>query len=171
MKKFYFSELSNLKNEFELIKVECNNLRLTTQLMEEIQFKLHNTTTKLLESEDCRKKLHNQVQDLKGNIRVFCRCRPFNALEDNKQGVNISYLDEETIQLFKQENSKHEFTFDRVYPPNSQQEHVFEDLAELVQSCLDGYNICVFAYGQTGSGKTYTMIGESEPEKKGNFII
>ena len=29
----------------------------------------------------------------------------------------------------------------------------------LVQSSLDGYNVCIFAYGQTGSGKTFTMEG------------
>jgi Kinesin motor domain len=29
----------------------------------------------------------------------------------------------------------------------------------VVNSCLEGYNSCIFAYGQTGSGKTHTMLG------------
>ncbi len=28
---------------------------------------------------------------------------------------------------------------------------VFEDTRHLVQSAVDGYNVCIFAYGQTGA--------------------
>ena len=34
---------------------------------------------------------------------------------------------------------------------------VFAEVENLVTSCMDGYNVCIFAYGQTGAGKTYTM--------------
>ena len=48
------------------------------------------------------------------------------------------------------------FVFDAVFQGldsegNSQTEF-FKETQDLVVSCLDGFNVCVFAYGQTGSG-------------------
>ena len=41
---------------------------------------------------------------------------------------------------------------------------MFADTKHLIQSAIDGYNVCIFAYGQTGSGKTFTIYGnESDP--------
>jgi hypothetical protein len=65
-----------------------------------------------------------------------------------------------------------QFTFDKVFGIDSQQEEVFECCVKnLVLGCFQGYNATVLAYGQTGSGKTYTMgsgytIGVS-PEHQG----
>ena len=37
--------------------------------------------------------------------------------------------------------SRHAFSFDRVFPPESSQETCFEEISELVQSALDGLKV------------------------------
>ncbi|KAG8627594.1 hypothetical protein KVT40_005077 [Elsinoe batatas] len=125
--------------------------------------------SKLRAEESLRRKLHNQVQELKGNIRVFCRVRP--TLEsDVEDKAKIGFPDAETdskevaIKGPEQKSalgnvmtSNHAFAFDRVFAPKSQNAEIFDEISQLVQSALDGYNVCIFCYGQTGSGKTYTM--------------
>ncbi|KAK4400803.1 Kinesin-like protein KIN-14J [Sesamum angolense] len=109
------------------------------------------------------RKLYNEVQDLKGNIRVYCRIRPFLPGQSRKQ-TTIQYIGENgelvVINPLKPGKDSHRlFKFNKVFGPASTQEEVFRDTQPLIRSVLDGYNVCIFAYGQTGSGKTYTMTG------------
>jgi hypothetical protein len=50
------------------------------------------------------------------------------------------------------------FSFDRVFWPDDDQEHVFDTCTRnLVLGCFHGFNATILAYGQTGSGKTHSM--------------
>jgi hypothetical protein len=107
-----------------------------------------------------RKLLHNQLEDLKGKIRVYCRTRPMNSDEIRRDTTNVlSIPDEFTINCEMKNGGMKTFVFDSVFGPETAQEDVFEETKGLVQSAVDGYNVCIFAYGQTGSGKTFTMQG------------
>ncbi|XVF59122.1 hypothetical protein PTKIN_Ptkin07bG0249900 [Pterospermum kingtungense] len=112
-----------------------------------------------------RKELYNQIQETKGNIRVFCRCRPLSKDEISAGCALIVDFDaakDGDLGILTGGSNKKTFKFDRVYTPKDNQVDVFADALPLVTSVLDGYNVCIFAYGQTGTGKTFTMEGTSQ---------
>ncbi|KAL5014092.1 hypothetical protein ScPMuIL_008362 [Solemya velum] len=101
-----------------------------------------------------RKLLYNQLQELRGNIRVFCRAR-----KDDRAESCLKCPTDQDIVCTHPQLGKKMFTFDKVFDINTKQEQVFEDTKPIIASCVDGYNVCLMAYGQTGSGKTFTMMG------------
>jgi kinesin family protein C2/C3 len=107
-----------------------------------------------------RKQLHNEIIELKGNIRVFGRVRP--TIREDGSGplaqhvISFDHDDDQLIHVMNRGSLK-TFELDNVFQPHSTQEEVFAEVKGLVTSCMDGYNVCIFAYGQTGSGKTFTM--------------
>ncbi|KAK7748418.1 kinesin-like nuclear fusion protein [Diatrype stigma] len=120
-----------------------------------------------------RRQLFEQVQDLKGSIRVMCRIRPAPAGVEPEQLVDFGppergQFTEEWGRLNLQATRKgatglvtetKTFDFERVFGQGDANGAVFEEIADLVQSSMEGKKVCLFAYGQTGSGKTHTMLG------------
>lgn len=73
---------------------------------------------------DENRKLYNQVQDLKGNIRVYCRVRPFLGGQGKKPSC-VDCLDEGTMSVATPakggKEQKKSFTFNRVFGPTATQ--------------------------------------------------
>lgn len=146
--------LERLQKVHKAIVAEADDLKVKAKKSEELLF----------ESNIARKQLHNDLLDLKGNIRVFCRVRPALDVENGRAMCGWQYIDENSLEISTVDNGKkikHDFSFDQVFHPQSSQRDVFDLVSPLIQSAFDGYNVCIFAYGQTGSGKTFTMEGTS----------
>ncbi|KAL3009514.1 hypothetical protein AAZX31_07G087900 [Glycine max] len=86
------------------------------------------------------RKLFNEVQELKGNIRR------------KKQSI-VEHIGETDLFVANPaKQGKEALSSTRL------QFLVYVEIQDFIRSVLDGFNVCIFAYGQTGLGKTYTMI-------------
>ncbi|KAH7431921.1 hypothetical protein KP509_08G073300 [Ceratopteris richardii] len=173
-------EASNLKlqaSENMLMQYKNEGVEKKS-VIEELRRKLAESELRVNEGELLRRKLHNTILELKGNIRVFCRVRPLLPDDDGYNMGEVSVLQYPNsteligrgIELVQFQGQKHAFTFDRVFGPEVKQEDVFEEISQLIQSALDGYKVCIFAYGQTGSGKTHTMLGNPDNDDQKGVI-
>jgi len=127
--------------------------------------KYHELEARFQEEQIIRKKYHNQIQDMKGSVRVFCRFRPLAKREEDLGDIPVLHkADAFSVDLHRlaPHNDTRRFDFDAVFGGDSPQEEVFGDCEDLVRSVIDGYNVTIFAYGQTGAGKTHTMYGTSD---------
>ncbi|XP_024061623.1 kinesin-like protein KIF25 isoform X1 [Terrapene carolina triunguis] len=170
------------KNSLYQVLTAVQRIQLQNEAMQTFQTKafdleqsLQEVNERYQQEKQKRKILHNSLVELRGNIRVHCRIRPLLPF-DTASGHSVSQdrhrklsekvahaTDDETV-LVKCNRPGHTlinktFQFDRVYSAAESQDTVFADVAPLLTSLLDGYNVCIMAYGQTGSGKTYTMLG------------
>lgn len=106
-----------------------------------------------------RRELHNKIQELRGNVRTIIRVRPFLPCDKEASPAFQFHPNGRGLVLAANEKLNHKFSYDKVFPCESGQQQVFEEVQQLVQSALDGFNVCLYSYGQTGSGKTFTMQG------------
>ncbi|CAH3032783.1 unnamed protein product [Porites lobata] len=168
------TKLTNQFGSMKMSNMEGLQSKLLKTEMEMVDFR-----QRYIKEKSRRMTLHNTLVEIRGNIRVHCRLRPCIGRLDSPGDEEslgmagtpsekvVELLDEEKILVKPSKPiggqlQKKEFEFERVYSPETDQESLFDDVAPLLTSLLDGYNVCIMAYGQTGSGKTHTMLGSHD---------
>ena len=166
------------EEEIQRLKKINNNISNDIKNYTEIikyQKQLHN------DIQPYKNQMNNEYQEAKGNMRVFCRIRPPIQREITKKLIDIEYRGDNSLIIKGEKKASNigreggnqdieQFQFNRIFKPNDSQEDVFEEVAPLIQSSLDGYNINIFAYGQTGSGKTFTMEGDTSSQENYGIV-
>jgi kinesin family protein C1 len=158
------AEVSTLRGQNDSLKSELEQRKTSMVEMKDMVDKADERVKEIQEdlraAETIRRKLHNQVQELKGNIRVFARVRPAIGSEldsDETALAEIEYAQkgqltssgQQQLTIAKSRDSaigstRKEtvpFSFDKVFQPNDGQHEVFEEISMLAQSVLDGYNV------------------------------
>jgi len=163
-------EIGRLTGEINVFK---ERLKTADQKVTEVGIcsagRIQTLEVQLRESHVERRRMHNTIQELRGNVRVFVRIRPFLPGDGvgNETEPCIIPKNENSLIIPKKNGEYNHFSYDRVFAPSASQETIFQEVSELVQSALDGYNVCLFSYGQTGSGKTHTMQGSGLGQMRG----
>jgi kinesin family protein C2/C3 len=134
------------------------------------QEKVNILSHKLKNEKFLRRKIHNRYMYLRGNLRVMCRVRPFLPSEkiNKKSQIETMVINNDSISIFQENKQEKNFEYDYIFDTKSTQKDVYEEVTLLIQSMVQGNNICIIAYGQTCTGKTYTIQG---PNSKNQGIV
>uniref|UniRef100_A0A1I8HJT6 Kinesin motor domain-containing protein n=1 Tax=Macrostomum lignano TaxID=282301 RepID=A0A1I8HJT6_9PLAT len=177
---------ANAANEAGNLALSCRRLRLDahSSRARRLERQVEQLRARCRDEERQRKTAFNELQERLGSVRVFARCRH----GPGEQAVLPQGSD--TLQVFTSGISGgggrvETFQFDGVFVSNptwrqqmgSNQEDpqaptargsgdqedggLFKELRPLIDSFLDGYNVCFIAYGGEASGKTHTLHGPS----------
>lgn len=177
LKQTYEKTIESIQNQFKIKDQEKHELlekynkliakfqdeiskkgEMNGHLISELEMKkdmVEKLRKELLVEMDSKRSMHNIIQKLRGNTRVFCRVKP---IGDLKSSISYDEHDKNKI-IFDSKKGKHEYFFDHVYGPEVGQEMVYNEVLPFITSFLHGFDVCIFSYGQTGAGKTYTVEG------------
>ncbi|CAE7150875.1 KIN14I [Symbiodinium pilosum] len=105
-------------------------LKQLNSKVDSLSAQLTQLEARFMEEQLIRKKYHNQIQDMKGTIRVFCRFRPLGKREQENGDVTVLHkADAFSVDLQRgaPHNDSRRFEFDAVFGSDSSQEEVFGD--------------------------------------------
>jgi DNA repair exonuclease SbcCD ATPase subunit len=142
------AELGNANAEMEALREKADQLDGMHAEVKAMKKEVADLSAQYKKEANLRKKYKNELEDLKGAIRVYARVRPFAKYEIERECQScVNFPDETSVTVHTGRGDK-EFEFDAAFRDTSTQEEVFEDTKRLVESMIDGFNVCLFAYGQ-----------------------
>ena len=155
--EFDKSQVFSLKERLLIIETELQSAKRSLLLSQQVNVSLREV---LRINENARIAMNEQLQRLKGNLRVFCRVKP--TVGGNKGCIDVPPQGSCPKQLdLISGGTRKPFYFERVFESESKQGEIFEEVEGFVQSAFDGNQVTIFAYGQTCAGKTFTLLGDN----------
>ncbi|KAL5181141.1 Kinesin-like protein KIN-14E [Glycine soja] len=171
-------DLKLCKGELRVTEETIKSLRSDKLILEQKLSELEKKSAEEINSlqwklEQERKTLNSKVYDLERKLDVFRQeltvAESTLSVKDSELAALKNNLDElEELREMKEDiDRKNEQTaaiLKMQAVQLAEMELLYKEEQYLVQSAVDGYNVCIFAYGQTGSGKTFTIYGvENNP--------
>ncbi|KAM7276450.1 hypothetical protein ACFE04_018316 [Oxalis oulophora] len=156
-KKYWAEAVQNLQAKIKQMKEEHSQLtceaHACANAIPELNKMLEGVQSLVTQCEDLkfkysqeqakRKELFNQLQDTKGNIRVFCRCRPLSKDEISTGCATIVDFEaakDGDLGILTGGSTKKAFKFDRIYTPKDNQERSDTFTYDISVSVLEVYN-------------------------------
>ncbi|TYZ65274.1 hypothetical protein PybrP1_007019 [[Pythium] brassicae (nom. inval.)] len=140
-------ELCTVKREAEVLRLRLKELsNQGTQTVAQKDKLIEELQEKVKVGDKLRRTMHNTIQELRGNVRVFARTRPFLPSDragsaDPVPAISCEY-DGQTMKLKKPskggEFESHAFSFDKVFAPSMGQDAVFDEVSEFMQGSGNG---------------------------------
>ena len=132
-----------------------------------------------------RRKLLDELQDLRGAIRVYCRLKaPSTAAEAHREPPIVDVVSNEVLMVHRNLSETYQkqqqkaasgkngastksapstplcFEFDGILASDMNQQDVYAEFEAICTSVVEGFKICFMTYGQADAGKTHTMLGD-----------
>ena len=154
-------EAVQAEDELQGLQGEVTAARQVMQINTQLHKDLHR-------EQQARRRLHNELEEMKGKVRIMVRIRPLGKNEFDRGDTEAVAQDGKLSVLVRTQDSKKMYDFDAVHGGpdtkggNNRQADIFEAQKNLMTSVADGFNVGFISYGHTNAGKTYTMLGAKE---------
>lgn len=142
-----------------------------------------------------RRKLLDELQDLRGAVRVYCRLKePSKPAEADEDPPIVDMVSNEVLMVHRNLSTTYQkqqqkalsnkngvstkpspstplcFEFDGILASDMGQQDVYAEFEAICASVVEGFRICIMSYGQANAGKTHTMLGDVAVDQKDHTV-